>query len=132
LDQLLTEENKNEEKCTGSSIDSPRSIDFGHLPLVEFTRRKAVWSASHINLGKSKQANLRRDGILFRDWLIIIRHSKPSLLESCPGQFRRLLLLYHYYRCLELIDDDVFRELMTSGDALHASPGIRVELHHIL
>jgi hypothetical protein len=132
LDQLRAEENQNEGKCTGSGIDSPRSSDFGHLPLVEFKRRKAVWSASHINLGKSEQANLRRDGILFRDRSIVMRHSKPSPLESRPGQFRRLPLLYHYYRRLEPIDDDVFRELMTSGHALHASPGIRAESHHTL
>jgi hypothetical protein len=42
LDQLLAKENKNKEKYTGSSIDSPRSSDFRHLPLVEFKRRKAV------------------------------------------------------------------------------------------
>jgi hypothetical protein len=132
LDQLLAEENKNEGKCTGSGIDSPRSSDFGHLPLVEFKRRKAVWSASHINLGKSKQANLRRDGILFRDRSIVMRHSKPSPLESRPGQFRRPPLLYHYYRRLEPIDDDAFRELMARGYALHASRRIRVESHHTL
>jgi hypothetical protein len=73
LYQLFAEENNDKSKSTGSGIDSPRSSDFGRFPLVEFTRRKAVWSASQINLGKTEQANIERDGILFRDQSIVVK-----------------------------------------------------------
>jgi hypothetical protein len=120
LDQLHAEENSYEGKNNGSGIDSPRSSDFGRLPLVEISSKKTVWSASPTNLGQSEQANLWRYGILFRNQSIVMRHSKPSQLESRPGQFQRPPLHYRYHRRPEPIDDDVlrhFRELMTSGYA---------------